>query len=88
MRTLLLSVSNDLKILSCRPNKKDSQAKPKYTMELNKIREIIPGHGTPAFENSKGVYRGGIKLYWYSTKTRKMFHNYEWKPEEFEYRMR
>lgn len=28
-------------------------------MELGEIQQIIKGHGTVAFENSKGIYRGG-----------------------------
>lgn len=59
VKSLLLSISQDLKILSCRTNKKDSQAKSKYVMELNEIHQIVRGHGTVAFENSKGIYRGG-----------------------------
>ena len=62
VKSLILSISSDMKVLSCRPNKKDSLPKSKYTLEIKNIQKIVRGHGSIAFENSKGIYRGGIYL--------------------------
>jgi hypothetical protein len=60
VKTMQLSMSWDLMKIVARRPKSNLAPKPKYVIDTILIKQIIKGHGTDAFKNSKGFFRKSI----------------------------
>ncbi len=57
VKTMQLNLTQDLMKIVAKKPKSNLPPKPKYVIETILIKQIIKGHGTDAFKNSKGFFR-------------------------------
>jgi hypothetical protein len=58
IKSMHLSITQDLLKISGKKPKSKLPPKPKYVIDTYNIKQIIKGHGTEAFKKSKGIFRG------------------------------
>ena len=57
IHSMQLIFSHDLMKVSCKKLKSDLPPKPKYIIDTPTIKKVVKGHGTDAFQKSKGFFR-------------------------------
>jgi hypothetical protein len=57
VKSMHLSMTQDLMKISGKKPKSKLPPKPKYVIDTSQIKQIIKGHGTEAFKKSKGFFR-------------------------------